>query len=279
MEICGVNISHPDKILYQDAKISKEDIAHYYASISAYMLPHLKDRPLSLKQYPEGIEHTGFFHKHAASFYPDYLPIYTLDAHKTSDKMQMVGAKTAKDLVYLAGQNAIEFHTPTSKAKNSHKPDQIILDFDPSDDDFEKVRTLALITIDILQEKNLQCFVKTTGNRGVHLHIPIKPTKTYEVIKPIAKEISEYIEKQQPDLATTQLRKNKRDNKVFIDYLRNDFAMTAVAPYSLRANKIAGIATPISYAELKNNKINAQSFTIKNIAKRMQNFNDPWLDF
>lgn len=279
INIEGVTISHPDKVLYPQANINKAAMAAYYAMIAPYMLPQIKNRPLSLKQYPEGISKPGFFHKHAAEFFPDYIPIFDLPMHKTHGKISMVGAATARDLVYLAGQNAIEFHIPTSQVKTIEKPDQIILDFDPSDDDFEKVRALALLAHKILTDRNMPSFVKTTGSRGVHVHIPFKAKLTFDEVKPIAKELAAYIQIQCPDIATIELRKNKRGNKVFIDYLRNDYAMTSIAPYSLRANKEAGIATPISWKELQAKSLNGKSFTIHNIQKRLQNFKDPWKGF
>ncbi len=140
------------------------------------------------------------------------------------------------------------------------------------------MRALALLTRDMLAERNMECFVKTTGGRGVHVHIPIKKGKTYDLIKPIAKEFAEQLVMQAPDIATTEMRKNKRGNKVFIDYLRNDYGMTAVAPYSLRANQAAGVATPIHWDELKKKALHAQSFTIHNIQKRINSFKDPWKD-
>lgn len=279
MEIKGVNITHPDKILFPEKHITKGTMVAYYDLIAPWMLPYIKDRPLSLKQFPAGITGTGFYHKHAAGFFPNYIPIYKLPLHQNHGKIDMIGAATARDLVYMAGQNAIEFHMPLSKAKTIDKPDQIILDFDPSDNDFENVRKLALLAKDILTERKIDCFVKTTGSRGLHIHIPFKARLSYDEVKPIAKELAEYIQMQRPDIATTQIRKNKRDNKVFIDYLRNDYAATAIAPYSLRANQDAGIAMPIAWEELKIKNLNAQSFTINNVQKRLKNFEDPWQDF
>lgn len=280
MEIAGVEIPHPDKILYPDANITKQNIAEYYALIAKFMLPHIKERPLTLKQYPEGINKPGFFHKHVPAYFPKSIPIYTIPMHKEgATKISMVGAKTPQDLVYLAGQNTIELHMGLSRIKHIDKPDQIILDFDPSDEDFEKVRKVALITKDILDSQKLESFVKTTGSRGVHIHIPFKPQQKYPEVKKIAKDLAVYINSQCPDLTTVELRKNKRSNKVFIDYLRNDYAMTAVAAYSLRPNKNAGIATPITWEELGKKSLQPQSFTIKNIQKRLKNFKDPWAKF
>ena len=154
MEIDKVNISHPEKIMYPSLKITKADIAEYYSFIADWMIPRIKERPLSLKQYPGGIDGTGFFHKHAADFYPSFIKRFefTTGHHGT---FKMVGVKNAKGLVYLAAQNTIEIHMALAKMRKIRCPDQIILDFDPSEEDFSKVREVALIAKEILDQNNM----------------------------------------------------------------------------------------------------------------------------
>lgn len=272
-------ISHPEKILFPKAKVTKGEVVAYYTFIADRMLPYLKDRPLSLKQYPHGITQEGFFHKHAANFYPSYIQRLMFPSAHQGD-IEMIGVKSAEGLAYLAGQNTIEIHTGLATVKNFNKPDQIILDFDPSDNDFEKVRTVTLIAKDILDQNDLTTFVKTTGSRGLHVHIPLKPKQDFHAIKALAKQLSEHIASKCPDLATTEFRKNKRSNKVFIDWLRNDHTATAISVYSLRANEYAGIATPVTWDEVQHDKkLLPYSFTIKNIQQRLNNVADPWQDF
>ncbi len=279
MEVAKVQISHPEKIMYSGINVTKAEVAEYYNFISELMLPRIKDRPLSLKQYPGGIDKEGFFHKHAADFYPKYIKrfMFPTSHHGT---VEMVGVMNASGLVYLAAQNTIEFHIALSTMKNIRCPDQMILDFDPSDDDFSKVRTLALLAKDILDQNGLHSFVKTTGSRGLHVHIPLKPKQEYEAVKDLAKQFAVHIQQQCPELATVEFRKNKRGTKVFIDYLRNDYSATAIAPYSLRPNKWAGIATPISWEELQTNKkLTPYTYNINNIRQRVKNTPNPWSDF
>jgi len=279
MEIDKVNISHPEKIMYPSLKITKADIAEYYSFIADWMIPRIKERPLSLKQYPGGIDGTGFFHKHAADFYPSFIKRFefTTGHHGT---FKMVGVKNAKGLVYLAAQNTIEIHMALAKMRKIRCPDQIILDFDPSEEDFSKVREVALIAKEILDQNNMHSFVKTTGSRGLHIHIPLKPKHDYATIKPITKQLAEHIHKQCPDLTTLEFYKKKRGNKIFIDYLRNDYVATAIAPYSLRPNKWAGIATPITWDEVRNDKkLLPYTYNIKNIRARVESVPDPWADF
>lgn len=279
MEIHGVNITHPEKVLYPKLKITKGEVAAYYASIADYMIPYIKNRPLSLKQFPTDILHEGFFHKHAAEFYPKYIKRFKIPTshHGT---LEMIGVDSAAGLAYLANQNTIEVHVSLATVKHYTMPDQIILDFDPSDNDFEKVRKVALVAKEILDQQGLQSFVKTTGSRGLHIHIPLKPKNEYDIIKPLTKQLAEHIQQQCPDLATNEMRKNKRGDKVFIDYLRNDLSATAIAVYSLRANQWAGIATPISWDEVSNDrKLTPYKYNIQNIMQRVQSVKNPWADF
>jgi len=278
MEINKVTITHPDKILYPNLKITKEDVAQYYNFIADYMLPYIKNRPLSLLQFPAGISEEGFFHKHAAKYYPSYIKRLNIPTSHHGI-IEMIGISNAKGLVYMAGQNTIELHVALATAKKIMFPDQIILDLDPSDEDFEKVRQVALITKQILDKNSFPSYVKTSGSRGLHIHVPLKIKHDFNTVKPITKQLAQLIHEAIPELATIEMRKNKRGNKVFIDYLRNDFSATAVAPYSLRANKWAGIATPITWGEVaKDTKLVAYKYNINNIRERVTKTANPWAD-
>lgn len=276
MRIATVDITHPEKIMYPKLKVTKQDVAEYYAFIAKLMVPLIKNRPLSLKQYPDNIAHEGYFHKHVAAYYPEYIQRLDFPSNHHGTVV-MVGITNAKGLVYLAGQNTIEFHMALATVKKINCPDQIILDLDPSDNDFAKVRKVALITRDILDAQGFQSFVKTSGSRGLHIHIPIQVKADYAQVKASVKQLAEYIQTQCPDLTTTEFRKNKRGNKIFLDYLRNDHSATAIAPYSLRANEWAGIATPISWDEVQNNKkLTPYIYNINNIRERIAATPNPW---
>lgn len=278
MEIVGVTITHPDKIMYPEAGITKGEVAEYYHYIAKHMLPLIKNRPLSLKHFPSGVAQDGFFHKHASQHYPKYIQRFAIPtAHH--GVIDMIGVTSAAGLVYIAGQNTIEIHMSLARINNLRNPDQIIIDFDPSDDDFEKVRTLVLATKEILDAHGLDSFVKTTGSRGLHVHIPLKPKNDFATIKDTAKQLAAHIVSEYPKLATIEHRKNKRGKKVFIDYLRNDYSATAIAPYSLRANKWAGIATPISWAEVEDKSLQPYTYNLQNIRQRLESTDDPWIDF
>lgn len=272
-------LSHPEKILFPDQKYTKAGIADYYKRIASEMLPLIKERPITLKRYPEGIAHDGFFHKKASDYFFSHLPIVELPRRQRQGTISMVMVNTPAHLLYLVNYSTIEFHVGLSKVTAIEQPDQIIFDFDPSDNDFEKVRVAALTLKELLEQKGLICFVKTTGSRGLHVHLPIQAEHSFKEIKPIAKSLAAELLEKLPEITTMEQRINKRDDKVFIDYLRNDYGMTAIAPYSLRALAEAPVATPIFWHELKQNQLTARSYHIKNIFRRLGQVDDPWKDF
>lgn len=273
-------ISHPDKILFPESELTKEDIAGYYKDIAPYMVPFIKNHPLTLRDFPQGIDKEGFFQKRAPDYFPAFIqrvevPLRTHD----QEVIKMVTANKAKDLVYFASQNAIEIHMGLSHIKDLEKTDQIIFDLDPSQNDFEKVRDVAFILKDLLEEEGLTSFVKTTGSKGVHVHVPMKNLTLFKKVKEFAQKLAEKAHKKHPELITLEQRKNKRGEKVFLDYLRNDYGMTAIAPYSLRALKNAPIATPISWDHLKDKTLGAQTYTLKNIGAYLKTHENPWKNF
>lgn len=280
MKTKNIEISHPGKVLFPDTGMTKKDIAEYFERIAEYMLPHIEGRPLTLRQFTEGIDKEGFYHKHAPDYFPDFIQRLSVPMHsKSGKKMKMVMANEAADLVYFAGQNAIELHMGLSRSGALEKPDQIIFDLDPSDDDFEKVRQTAFALKDMLDEHEITSFVKTTGSRGLHIHVPLHVDRKFERVKAVARNIAEKLHQGNPKLTTMEQRKDKRGDRVFIDYLRNDYGMTAIAPYSLRALKNAPVATPIDWDELKGHSLGPQTYTLSNIFRRLAQKKDPWKDF
>lgn len=195
----------------------------------------------------------------------------------------MISADEAVDLVYFAGQDVIELHMGLFQAEALEKPDQMIFDLDPSDDDFEKVRKTAFALKDLMDKQEITTFVKTTESHGLHIHVPLKPKNNFDTVKETARKIAEKLNETCPELTTLEQRKNKHGNKVFIDYLHNDYGMTTIAPYSPRAHKGAPLATPIGWEELKDklkdNKLGPQTYRIDNILRRLSQKSDPWENF
>lgn len=267
MQIAGVEISNADKIIFPKKKITKGQMISYYEKIAPLMLPYLKDRPLTLHRFPNGVKESGFYQKNASDYFPDFLKTVKVETEEGTNTQ--VICNDVKSLVYLANQGTVEFHIWLSKKDKLRQPDKIIFDLDPSEDDFEKIKEGAKTLRDLLKKKKIDPSLMTSGKSGLHLYYKIRRGKDFEQVKEIAREIAEEAEKEAPDLFTTQVRKDKRDGKIFVDFLRNAYAQTAVCPYSLRATEEAGIATPIEWEELKRIK-SAAEFNIENIFKRTE---------
>ena len=279
MKIAGVDISHADKLLYPDDQISKKDVVEYFYKIAEHLLPFVQNRPISFKRYPNGINESGFYNKHRPAYFPDFIEELTVPMLQNNSEMKMAGIRSKKALVYLAGQNVLELHTPLSTMSSIEKPDQLIFDLDPQDNDFEKIRTTAFALKKMLDEFAITTFVKTSGSRGLHIHLPIKADCKFVQIKEISRKIAEKLHQQTHQITTLEQRKHQRGNKVFIDFLRNDYAMTAIAPYSLRAKKGAPIATPLTWDELNDPSLNPQSYHLNNIFQRLGKIENPWKNF
>lgn len=267
MEIAGIEITHPDKIIFPQAKLTKEDVARFYDKISDFLLPHLKDRPLTLHRFPEGIGSEGFYQKNIPDYFPDFIPRIEVSTQTGMNIQTYCNSK--KELLYLVNQNTISFHPWLSKKDHPEKPDKVVFDLDPSENDFEEVKKAAkIIRQFLLQEKEIDPKLMTTGKNGLHVWWSITPDRTFDEQREDIKEMALTLEKNHPEIFTTELKKSKRGKKIFIDYLRNAYAQTSVAPFSLRAHESAGVATPLEWDEL-NRLPSASHFNFQNIFRRL----------
>ncbi|HLR00714.1 MAG TPA: non-homologous end-joining DNA ligase [Sphingobacterium sp.] len=248
MKIGGIEISNPDKILFPKNKITKLQVLKYYESIADKILPFLKNRPLTLHRFPNGINAEGFYQKKASDYFPPFIK--TLKIKTKTEEIDQVYCTTKKSLIYLVNQGTIEFHIWLAKKDNLYKPDKVIFDLDPSDGLFKKVIEAALIIKEYLNKKNISPYVMTTGQSGLHIGYNIRRTKTFDSVREEVKEMGKELVKEHPFLFTLEMQKKDREGKIFIDYLRNAYGQTSVCPYSLRANKEAGIATPILWKNI-----------------------------
>ena len=269
-----MEITHGDKVLYPKDQITKMDVINYYKAVSKRMLPHLKDRPLTLQSFPHGIHKEGFIQKHASQHYPKWV---TTTQIKTKDKgtIPMVLCNTQKMLLFLANQNCITPHIWLSKKDKPDMPDRMIFDLDPPKGNFTLAIEGANALRKVLEESlKFKTYLMTTGSQGLHIVIPIKRCHSFDEVRTFARDVATLIAEENPKQFTTQVRKSGRRGRLFIDYLRNAYGQTSVAPYSMRALDGAPIATPLSWTELKPS-LSSQSFHLKNIKKRLTAV-DPW---
>lgn len=273
----SIHLKHLDKVLFPIDKITKEDLLVYYLNVAALMLPLVKNHPLTQHRFPDGIDKDGFIQKNINT---SLSKIKTVSVVKKENKeISMLLCNNKETLIYLVNQGCIAFHIALSRANNLDKPDKVVFDLDPSTKNFEKVKEAAFALKELLEvELKLKTFIMTTGSKGLHIIIPIKPLLHFDKVKEFSKKVAQFLCERNPQKFTIEIRKNKRKNKVFIDYLRNAYNQTSVAPYSVRALKGAPIAMPISWKDLKNKKMDSQCFCLKNYKKELLKIS-PWVGF
>ncbi len=270
----GIKISNPDKLIYNKPKITKMDVAKYYQKVSKRMIPYLENRLISVVRCPDGIDGEQFFKKHLED---DRIGISKVKLkNKTSKKEDYYYINDITGLINETQMNSIEFHIWGSQVKTIEKPDTIVFDLDPDEKlSLKKLRDGVRDLKSILDELDLKSYLKTSGGKGYHIVVPINNVNWRETRK-IAKDIATLMETKWPDKYTSNIRKDKRGGKIFIDWLRNTRGATSIAPYSLRARKNATVSMPIAWKDL--DKIKPNEITIKKAIERLK-LSDPWKGF
>ncbi len=270
----SVEITNPEKILFPKAKITKRHLVDYYRTIAPYMLPHIKNRPLTMDRYPQGITHETFYQKEAPAFFPSYIPRQPVKKNDgTTIEYPLVTTKAA--ILYLANYVGVP-HVWLSRVPKLNYPDRMIFDLDPARGvSFTVVKWAAVQLKELLESLGLSVFLMTTGSQGLHVVVPLKQTMLFDDVREFARSIGEYLVAHYPQKLTLETRKDKRGKKIFVDTLRNGWSATSVAPYAVRALEGAPIATPITWQELPRIR-SSQHYTIKNITQRMGRVGDVW---
>jgi bifunctional non-homologous end joining protein LigD len=238
------------------------------------MLRHIAGRPLNLERYPDGIEGHRIIQQHASSHFPDWIVRVTVDKEKGS--VEHVLANEPATLVYLAGQAAITLHAWLSRRDRLYRPDRFIIDLDPSVDDPGAVRRAALTIGALLRELGLEPWAMTTGSRGYHVVVPIQRRAEFDDVREFARDFGTLAAAREPRAFTMEQRKAKRGELILIDVMRNGYAHTSVAPYSVRPRPNAPVATPLHWEELSDRRTRADRWTLGTVRKRLERDGDPW---
>ena len=272
----AVRLSRPDKLLFADDGISKGDLVEYYRSAAARILPFLRDRPLVMARYPEGIGGEAIMQKNVPGYFPAWITRAAVK--KQGGTNQQVVCDKAATLVYLANQACIELHMFLSRLDALEEPDQLVFDLDPpSAGHFGLARQTALSLRGLLEEElGLAAFVKTTGGKGLHVHVPLRPDEHFDAVREFARQVAELLASRDPGQLTTAQRRDERGDRLYLDIMRNAYAQTAVAPYSVRGRPGAPVATPLHWHELESGSLSPGQFTIRTIGARLAEVSDPW---
>jgi bifunctional non-homologous end joining protein LigD len=272
IRVAGVEITKPDKVLFPDDGVTKADLAGYYADVADAMLPYLADRPVNMQRFPDGIAKSSFYEKKVPSHFPDW--VRTVEVQTADGPQRQVVVDDRRSLVYLAQQACITPHTWLSRAADLDHPDQLILDLDPSDDDLAKVRRATRLVGEALEDLGLTTYLKTTGSRGYHVVVPLRPGDGFDDVRAFARAVAERLVDREPDLVTLEARKAKRGDRVLIDVMRNGYGQTAVPPYAVRARPGAPVSAPIAWDELS--RVAPGDVTIGTLRRRLSAVDDPW---
>lgn len=268
-----VEISRPQKLLIPP-RVNKERLAHYYAEVADVMLPHVAGRPLNFERYPDGIDGHKIFQQHASGHFPDW--IRQVEVPKSGGTVQHVVASEPATLVYLANQACITFHRWLSRADSLGRPDQMIFDLDPSGQGPAAIRRAARLIADLLGELGLRPWAMTSGSRGYHVVIPIERRMSHDEVRSFAREVAAVAAGREPRVFTVEMRKAKREGRILIDFHRNGYAHTAVAPYSARARPRGPVATPLHLEELSERSTRPDRWTVTTVLRRVRTDGDPW---
>lgn len=271
-----IEISNLDKVFFPEESITKGDLIDYYRRIAPVMLPHLEERALMMHRYPDGISQQGFYQKEISDYFPDWVERTAVERKERGGSQTLVVCNNAATLVYLANQACITPHVWLSRRDKPEYPDKLIFDLDPPSVDFEPVWRGARFLKQILEEIGLTSFVMTTGSKGLHVMVPLDRKGHFDDVRTFASELADYLTRKEPELFTTEPRKDKRRDRLFLDYLRNAYAQTAVPPYAVRAKPGAPVAAPLDWHELESRAIHSSTYNIKNIFRRLGQKDDPW---
>jgi bifunctional non-homologous end joining protein LigD len=270
-----VEITHPDKALFSDPPITKLDLARHYERVADAMLPHLKDRPLALQAFPQGIDEKGFFMKSIPRHFPSWIE--TAEVPKRGGSLTQVLARDAATLVYLAGQNVVTPHIWLSRIDEPRQPDRLIIDLDPAPGiGFAEVRAAAREAGERLRTAGLVPFAMVTGSRGVHVVAPLRRGPSFGTVHGYTRSLAEDMVAADPRHLTLEWHRAERGERIYVDVNRINYAQHAVAPYGVRPRPRAPVAMPIEWDELSDRRLRPDRWTVRDAADRVDSEGDPW---
>lgn len=275
--VAGVRVTHPDRVLFEELKLTKGDLARYYEIAAPRLLAHAGERPLSLMRCPGGPSAQCFFQKHAGEGFPEALGSVEIE-EKDGSTASYMSLTDAGSIVAAVQMGALEFHIWGTRNDALDKPDRLVFDLDPDEAlGFADVQSAALLVRDALETLGLRSFAMVTGGKGVHVVVPLDRRRNVEGVAEFAKGLANRVASSDPDRFVAVMSKAKRKDRIFIDWLRNGAAQTAVAPYSTRAREGCPVAVPVTWEELSELD-RANGFTPDVVIERLTK-EDPWADY
>ena len=277
LRVAGVTISHPGKVWWPDEGITKLDVVRFYADVAPRLRPWLMERPLVAERCPDGMRGECFFQKNFPKGQPPDVPTTAITAASTGRTVHYVVGGSTKTLLALVNLGGIAVHVMNSRRRALQRPDWLAFDLDPGSGAFADAARAGRLLREILDDLRVRSYPKTSGGRGLHVLVPLRPGPTQDEVRAVAQEVGRVLAERAPGLVTTEMSLAKRRGRVFADALRNAFGQTIVTPYSVRRRPRAPVSTPLAWDEVEATLDPAQ-YNLRTLDRRLAGA-DPWADF
>lgn len=281
LEIEGhtLTVSNLEKVLYPETGFTKGDVIRYLIDISPVLLPHLANRPITMKRYPEGVAHFFFYEKNCPRYRPEWVSTTPVMSERRGGMMHFCVVNNLASLVWMGNLADLELHTSLARAPNVDRPTMMVFDLDPGEgSNAIQCCQVAVWLREKLREMKLEAFPKTSGSKGIQVYVPLNTTTDFDATKSAARQIADAIAREHPELVVTNMLKKLRVRKVLIDWSQNDEHKTTVSVYSLRATPHPQVSTPLSWPELmrlwKRGDADAFRFSPDDVRKRVKKHGD-----
>jgi bifunctional non-homologous end joining protein LigD len=254
VEVDGLSLrlSNLDRVLYPETGFTKGDLIDYYYRVAPALLPHLQDRPLTMRRFPGGVDEEGFWEKRCPEHRPEWVETASIWSSSNDEDVEYCLAKDRATLVWAANLADIELHTSLATAEERAKPTSMVFDLDPGEPaGIPECASIARLIRGMLAETGLDCIAKTSGSKGIQVYVPLNTEVTYEQTKPFALAVATEFERQMPDHVVSRMTKSLRPGKVLIDWSQNSEHKTTVCVYSMRARPVPSVSTPVTWEEVE----------------------------
>lgn len=281
LEIEGhaLKVSNLEKVLYPESGFTKGDVIRYFIDVSPVLLPHLRDRPITMKRYPEGVDHFFFYEKNCPRYRPEWVSTAEVMSHRRGGMMQFCVVNNLASLVWMGNLADLELHTSLARAPKVEQPTMMVFDLDPGEgSNYLHCCQVALRLRAKLETLKLQSWPKTSGSKGIQVYVPLNTPTDFAATKTASRQIADALAREHPDQVVTNMLKKLRVKKVLIDWSQNDEHKTTVCVYSLRATPRPQVSTPLTWAELdrwwKRGDVDAFRLTPDDVRKRVKKLGD-----
>ncbi|MEO6850643.1 MAG: DNA ligase D, partial [Mucilaginibacter sp.] len=274
----SLKVTHLNKVFWKDEGITKGELVHYYRDMAEWIVPYLKDKPISMRRQPNGIEDGGFFQKDVdVTHLPSWIKTKPLYSESNDKNINYIIGDDAATLLYMVNLGCIEINPWLSSYKTPENPDFVVIDLDPHDVPFSQAIEAAHKTKEVFDRMKLEVFIKTSGSKGLHIYCYLGAKYDYDFVKMFAEYTANLIHDELPDTTSVERSPAKRKNRIYIDFLQNRRGQTIACPYSVRPKPGATVSAPLHWHEV-NDSLKLSDFTIYNMQERVEKVEDPWKD-